>query len=145
MEKRFKSAAQALSRFGELEWFGLSAESNSTYGYLQVPYMKWRYKNRSEQTARLIEDAVRATHVQVEWTLDRTRRNWILLPSRIIVEAQGLMDPAFSDVVDRINTQDQDFCRRALSDFDLLIACLQSFVIPETRPGSTEDTYGGAQ
>ncbi|WP_432083415.1 hypothetical protein [Streptomyces sp. WAC 04229] len=128
---------QTLSRFGELEWFGLSAESNSVHGYLQVPRMKWRYKNRGEHTARLIEGAVREAHTQVEWTLDRTRRNWVLLPSRVIIEAQGLMSPAYSDVIHRIAMEDQGFCRRAIFDFDLIIACLQEVVIPESRHGDS--------
>jgi hypothetical protein len=123
---------RTLSRFGELEWFGLSAESNPVHGYLQVPHMKWRYKTPGERTARLIEGAVRSAHTQVEWALDRSRKNWVLLPSRVIIEAQGLAGPAFADVVERINTQDQDFCRRALSDFDLIIDHLREVALPET-------------
>ncbi|MET7296790.1 hypothetical protein ABZS79_32635 [Streptomyces griseoloalbus] len=131
MPHQSNHAMRTLSRFGELEWFGLSVESNSVHGYLQVPHMKWRYKTPGERTAWLIEGVVRDAHTQVEWTLDRTRRNWVLLPSRVIIEAQGLAGPAFVDVVKRINTQDQDFCRRALSDFDLILACLQEVTIPE--------------
>ncbi|WP_030989636.1 hypothetical protein [Streptomyces sp. NRRL WC-3744] len=68
---------------------------------------------------------------QVEWMLDRTRRNWILLPGRLRNEAQGLEDPAFSDVVHSINTQDQEFCLKALSDLDLIVRHLQQIPIPE--------------
>ncbi|MDT0402323.1 hypothetical protein [Streptomyces edwardsiae] len=131
MENRFTCAAQTLSRFGELEWFGLSGESNSVYGYLQVPYMKLRFKNRDERTAQLIEDAVRDTPTQLEWTLDKARRNWVLLPSRIILEARDLLNPAFAEAVNRINAQEPDFCRTALSDFDLIIAHLQEVEIPD--------------
>ncbi|WP_159027545.1 MULTISPECIES: hypothetical protein [unclassified Streptomyces] len=68
---------------------------------------------------------------QVEWMLDRTRRNWILLPGRLRNEAQGLEDPAFSDVVHSINTQDQEFYLKAFSDLDLIVRHLQQIPIPE--------------
>ena len=140
MKDRWRDGLRALSRFSEIEWFGISTESNSVYGYLQVPRMKWRFKDRSEHTARLIEGVVKDAPTQVEWTLDRTRRNWVLLPSRIILEAQGLEGPAYSDVIHRIAADEQDFCRKALSDFDEIVTCLQEVVMPETRPGGAEGT-----
>lgn len=50
MKDRWQDGLTALSRFSEIEWFGISAESHSVYGYLQVPRMKWRFKDRSEHT-----------------------------------------------------------------------------------------------
>ncbi|MGA5527266.1 hypothetical protein [Streptomyces pseudogriseolus] len=131
MSKRSASAARTLSRFGELEWFGLSAESNPVFGYLQVPCMKWRFKEPGDRTAHLIDETVRASSTQEEWTLDRSRRNWVLLPSRVIIEAQGLANPAFSEAIERITTQDQEFCRRALADFERIIFDLGEVPIPE--------------
>ncbi|MEV5531428.1 hypothetical protein [Streptomyces prunicolor] len=95
------------------------------YGYFQVPYMGWRYTSPREGIAQLVEDSVSKLPTQVEWSLDTTRRNWILLPTRILREAQGLADPAFSEVVDHINVHDQEFCLKALSDFRLIIMRLQ--------------------
>lgn len=74
---------------------------------------------------------MREVHTQVHWALDRTRRNWVLLPSRILTEAHGLEDPAFSNVVHSINTRDQEFCFKALADLELIIQHLQEFPISE--------------
>ncbi|MGN9756186.1 hypothetical protein [Streptomyces sp. SD31] len=131
MSTRSSQAKRALSRFGELAWFSLPVETNPYYGYPQVPYLGWRYKSPQENVAELVEEAVREVRTQVDWTLDRTRRNWILLPSRILSEAHGLEDPEFSNVVHSINTQDQEFCFKALADLELIIRHLQDFPILE--------------
>ncbi|MGW2098579.1 hypothetical protein ACWCPX_12885 [Streptomyces olivaceoviridis] len=131
MPNRNTEAMQALSRFGELTWFKLPTEYNNVYGYYQVPYLGWRYACPRDDIAQYIEDAVSEVPTQVEWGLDRTRRNWVLLPSRIWREAHGLEDPAFSDVVHSINTQDQEFCLMALSDLELIVQHLQQIPVPE--------------
>jgi hypothetical protein len=122
---------RALSRFGELAWFSLTAETHPVYGYSQVPYMGWRYASPREGVAQLVEEAIKELPTQVEWTLDRSRRNWLLLPSRILSEAQGLENPAFADAVHSINIHDQEFCFRALADIELIIQCLQETSTPE--------------
>ncbi|MFF7123876.1 hypothetical protein ACF07Y_08710 [Streptomyces sp. NPDC016566] len=132
MSTRNMQAMRALSRFGELAWFKLPVEYNAVHGYHQVPYMGWRYTSPNEGIAQLIENAVEGLSTQVEWALDRTRRNWILLPSRILCEAQGLQNPAFANVVHSINTQDQEFCLKALSDLDLIILRLEQIPIPKS-------------
>lgn len=131
MSTRSVQAMRVLSRFGELAWFSLSAETHPVYGYSQVPYMGWRYESPQEKVAQLIEDAVNGLSTQVEWTLDRTRRNWLLLPSRIVREAHGLEDPAFANVVHSININDQEFCARAQTDLELIIRRLQESPIME--------------
>lgn len=122
---------QALSRFGELAWFSLPVEINPYYGYPQVPRLGWRYKSPQVNVGQFIEEVVKEVHTQVDWTLDRTRRNWVLLPSRILSEAHGLEDPAFSNVVHSINTCDQEFCLKALADLELITQHLQEVPIPE--------------
>lgn len=93
--------------------------------------MGWRYTSAQEDLARLIEDAVGALPTKVEWTLDRTRKNWLLVPTRILREAHGLASPAFANVVHSVNTQDHEFCFRALSDLDLILQRLQQVPIPK--------------
>ncbi|MER5224779.1 hypothetical protein [Streptomyces flaveus] len=135
MSTRGEQAMQALSKFGELAWFALPVENNPTYGCPQMPYMGWRYTSPREGVAELIEDAVRALPTQVDWALDRTRKNWVLVPTRPLCDAQGLANPAFSDVVHSINTRDQEFCLKALTDFKLIIQRLQQVPIPEDKNG----------
>ncbi|MFF4587068.1 hypothetical protein [Streptomyces sp. NPDC001388] len=120
----------ALGRFGELAWFSLPTEINPKHGYHQVPYLGWRYTTPREGLAEYIEGAVRTLPTEVDWSLDTTRRNWLLVPTRILRDAQGLTNPAFGDVVHFINTQDQDFCLRALSDFRLIIQHLERLELP---------------
>ncbi|MGW3353919.1 hypothetical protein ACWDFL_00680 [Streptomyces bungoensis] len=97
-----------------------------------MPYLGWRYTFPREGIAQYIEDAVRGVPTQVQWELDRRRANWILLPSRILHEAEGLDNPAFADTVHSINVYDQEFCLKALSDLERIIARLQQLPIPET-------------
>ncbi|NEC52753.1 hypothetical protein G3I18_30010 [Actinospica acidiphila] len=126
MHDRTSRAIKALGKLGELAWWGISAEINSVHGCCQVPCMRWRYKAPSEATAQLIDEVVRASPTQVEWTLDRTRRNWVLLPTRVVIEASGLDGPAFSNVVQRITVEDQAFCRQAQTDLDLIVSGLHA-------------------
>lgn len=93
--------------------------------------MGWRYTSAQEDVARLIEDAVGALPTEIEWTLDRTRGNWLLVPTRILRESHGLDSPAFTNVVHSVNTQDHEFCFRALSDLDLILQHLQQVPIPK--------------
>ncbi|WP_330459537.1 hypothetical protein OIB37_23305 [Streptomyces sp. NBC_00820] len=124
-------AIQALSRFGNVSWFKLPAEYNPFYDYPQVSYMGWRYTSPREEVAQLIDDILRKLPTQVEWTLDRTRRNWLLVPTRLLREAHGLADPSFSNVVHSINVSDPDFCRNSLSDLELIIQKIQQVSIIE--------------
>jgi hypothetical protein len=132
MSTRGEQAINALKRFGELEWFKLPLEINPRYGYAQVPYMGWRFTAPAEWVAELIEGAMKAPPTQVDWTFDRSRKNWVIVPTRILREAGGLADPAFSNVVHAVNTNDKDFCSRALADFELIIHHLQQIPIPES-------------
>ncbi|MGV9554280.1 hypothetical protein [Streptomyces sp. NPDC003522] len=129
-----ESAVKALRRFGELEWFKLPLQVNPRYGYPQVPYMGWRYTTPEERIAQHIEAAVKSLPTQAEWTLDRSRRNWIIVPTRILHEAGGLADPAFRDTVKLINKNDQDFCLLALEDFKMIIHELQETPLPKAEP-----------
>lgn len=95
--------------------------------------MGWRYRSPTEEIAGFIEGAVKSTPTQTEWTLDRTGKNWVLVPTRLVQVAQGLGDPKFKEAVHSLNTQDQDFCSLALSDFDLIVNRLLHASVPEER------------
>ncbi|MFF9175747.1 hypothetical protein [Streptomyces sp. NPDC014793] len=121
---------KALSRFGELAWFKLPTECNAERGYRQLAYMGWRYKAPKEGIDRFIESVVKGVPTQLEWVLDVTRMNWVLLPERVLIEAQGLADPAFAEVIHSMNTQDQEFCIKSIDDIDLIVQHLQRIPIP---------------
>ncbi|MFD9092184.1 hypothetical protein [Streptomyces collinus] len=130
MSKRSTAAVQALRRFGELVWFKIPEEYNYVYGYHQVPYMGWRYMSPQDEIAQYIEDAVKEVRTRVEWELDRSRRNWILLPRRILCEAHGVEGPAFAEVVHAVTVHDQEFCLDAISDLEQIVLRLQQIPIP---------------
>ncbi|MGX1132822.1 hypothetical protein RKD49_005012 [Streptomyces glaucescens] len=130
MSTRSERARQALGRFGELAWFKLPVEINPTHGYHQVSYLGWRYTSADEEVARFIEAAVKDSPTEIDWTLDRTRRNWVLVPTRLLREANGLAGPAFADAVHTVNTQDQQFCLKTQSDMDVIIKHLQQVALP---------------
>lgn len=131
MSARSLVTIQALSRFGELSWFSLPAETQPIYGYPQVPYMGLRYASPKERVAQFVEETVKMDlHTQIEWTLERTKRNWILLPSRILREARGIENPEFSNFAHSINNHDQRFYFKALTDLELIIQHLQEVPIP---------------
>ncbi|MFF3633759.1 hypothetical protein [Streptomyces sp. NPDC002250] len=130
MSTRTVDAMKALSRFGELAWFKLPTEYNDEYGYHQVAYMGWRYKAPREGVDQFIEDVVKGVPTQLAWVLDRTRRNRILLPDRVLLEAGGLGNPAFADVVHSVNTRDQEFCMASISDLALIVQHLQRVPVP---------------
>ncbi|MFC9925309.1 hypothetical protein [Streptomyces sp. NPDC127190] len=132
MSTRSTQATRALSRFGELAWFKLPAEYNDNFGYHQVAYMGWRFKAPSEEIAQVIDNVIQESPTQTEWTLDRTRRNWVLVPTRVLQEAQGLSDPAFSDVIRTTAIQDQEFCLTTISDLDVIVQHLQQVATPES-------------
>ncbi|MFF9275398.1 hypothetical protein [Streptomyces griseosporeus] len=129
---RAEKAMETLSRFGELAWFKLPTEQNPQYGYRQVTYMGWRYLSPREGLDEFIEGAVREVPTQLDWTFDRSGRNWMLLPSRILEEAQGFSQPGFSDTLHSINLNEPDFCISSLSDFDLIIQHLRNISPPAT-------------
>ncbi|MGW2486748.1 hypothetical protein ACWCV9_05935 [Streptomyces sp. NPDC001606] len=109
----------------------LSADYNNIYNYHPVAYMGWRFKAPSEEIAQAIDNAIQESPTQTEWTLDRTRRNWVLVPTRVLQEAQGLSNPAFSDVIRTTAIQDQEFCLTTISDLDLIVQHLQQVATPE--------------
>lgn len=92
MSTRSARAMKVLSRLGELAWFSLPSEKHPVYRYPQVPYMGWRYTSAEEDTAHPIEEVVGALSTKVEWTLDRTRKSWLLVPTRILREAKILVE-----------------------------------------------------
>lgn len=102
------------------------------YGYPQVSYMGWRCKSPHGRIAEYIESVVRGVQTQLDWTLDRSKRNWSLLPFRILNEAQGLENPAFANTVHAINVEDREFCLKSASDLELIIRRLQEASVPES-------------
>lgn len=101
------------------------------YGYPQVPYMGWRYKSPRDKVAEFLDGVMHEVHTRVEWTLDTSRRNWVLLPSRILIEARGLENPAFENVVHSINVQDREFCLESQSDLELIVQRFREVSVPE--------------
>ncbi|MFD5326619.1 DUF6531 domain-containing protein [Streptomyces sp. NPDC127092] len=128
MSARGRLVGETLSRLGPLRWFRLSAGRHPLYDYYQVPYVGWRFDAPRIEYLQLIEQAVRATPTAVEWSLDTTRRNWLLAPSVLLEDNETDGTPAAFDERVNLAMRDQDFCIRALGDLDAIIQTLQDLI-----------------
>lgn len=118
-------AGRVLSRFGELEWFRSSALTHPVYGYQQVPHLGFRFREPREEIAGLIREVLRDFTGRVEWTLDTTRKNWLLVPTAVMARENEADAKWFSNaLVDMVS--DQEFCLSALSDLREIIEMLRS-------------------
>jgi hypothetical protein len=111
---------------GKLQWFKLSAGPHPLYSYEHVPYVAWRFKDPTDEARETVFQAVSDASTETEWTLDTSRRNWILAPARILRKSGGADSTYFYEIVQETIDQDQDFCRKALRDFDMILEHLEA-------------------
>lgn len=116
---------QVLGELGELAWFKLSSERHPLHGYQQLVFLAWRFKDPQEGVAEIIEHEVDAAPTQVDWTLVTSERNWYLTPSRVANEIKIRGNSNFNDITHEITTGDQEFCMKALVDFESIIRRLE--------------------
>ncbi|MFG2114562.1 hypothetical protein ACGFRB_18315 [Streptomyces sp. NPDC048718] len=128
MSARFEAAAKTLSGLDTLEWLRLSGGIHPNFGYHQVPFLGWRFTNRKEEHARIVEAAIQAAETTWGWGLDASRRNWLLAPLRIL-PAQGGFDERVEMAM-----RDQEFCVEALDDLDSLIRALRDLTTLPNEP-----------
>ncbi|MET9292006.1 hypothetical protein [Streptomyces sp. NPDC003077] len=114
---------QALRTLRALEWIRISVGVNPEYGYLQVPYVAWRYHERTIKKERTNRETCTTTAKNVEWSLDTSRHNWLLSPSRLVDEQQAIGLP-FSEAAWAIASTDQAFCLAANEDMALITLAL---------------------
>ncbi|MFC7928633.1 hypothetical protein [Streptomyces cinereoruber] len=144
MTCRFRRAGRTLGLLGPLRWLRLSGDRHPLHGYQQVSFLGWRFEEPDAEKLRIVEQAVRATPTREEWRIDTSRRNWLLVPTRLLGEGENsLASPGFDERVS-LAVRDQDFCVRALLDLDAILDTLRGLVTPEEDPGDGPARRGGA-
>ncbi|MGW7413041.1 hypothetical protein [Streptomyces sp. NPDC054863] len=99
-------------------------------GYQQMSNLGLRYASPPPDLEETLRQVVEETPTQVEWTLDTSRRNWVLFPSRIFEESGGVNSPDFQEVKSRIIHTDQDFCIAAFQDLSKILQRLETLPYP---------------
>ncbi|MGA4943995.1 hypothetical protein [Streptomyces cinereoruber] len=144
MTSRFQRAGRTLSLLGPLRWLRLSGDRHPLYGYQQVSFLGWRFEEPDAEKLRIVEQAVRTTPTREEWRIDTSRRNWALVPSRLLGEGENpVASPGFDERVS-LAMRDQDFCVRALLDLDAILDTLRGLVAPGEGPEDGPARHGGA-
>ncbi|MEU1995011.1 hypothetical protein ABZ511_11215 [Nocardia gamkensis] len=116
-----------LKRYGDLEWYR-HAGGMGDDGTLTPPLVVWRFPEpRPVRLAELLHEAVVADNREIDWLFDTTRRNWVLVPSQVMVEKErhGLATEA--QAADLLARTDLEFCRRSVRDFERIIAALDQY------------------
>lgn len=124
---------KALSSLGQLQWFKLSAGPHPVYLYEHVPYVAWRFTAPTRESIDTILDAVHSAPSDTEWVLDTSRKNWILAPARVIRISGGADSELFHEATQEVINRDQNFCRKALEDFDAVLASLEQRIRDEAE------------
>ncbi|MFJ5937084.1 hypothetical protein [Streptomyces sp. NPDC093071] len=124
MTSRFQQAGRTLSLLGPLRWLRLSGDRHPLHGHQQVSFLGWRFEEPDAEKLRVVEEAVRTTPTREEWAIDTSRRNRLLVPSRLLGEGENpAASPDFDERV-TLAVRDQDFCVRTLLDMDAMLETL---------------------
>ncbi|MGA5217725.1 hypothetical protein ACPCAE_16895 [Streptomyces cinereoruber] len=130
MTTRFQRAGRTLSLLGPLRWLRLSGDRHPLYGYQQVSFLGWSFEEPDAEKLRVVERAVRTAPTREEWVIDTSRRNWVLVPTRLLGEGENpVASPGFDERVS-LAMRDQDFCARALLDLDAMLDTLRGLAAP---------------
>ncbi|MET9025576.1 hypothetical protein ABZW96_08110 [Nocardia sp. NPDC004168] len=116
-----------LKRYGDLEWYR-HAGGIGDGGTPSPPLVVWRFPEpQPARVAELLHEATLADNREIDWLFDTTRRNWVLTPSRLIVEKElhGLATEAQAG--DLLVRTDPEFCHRSVRDFERIIAVLDRY------------------
>ncbi|MEV6783812.1 hypothetical protein [Streptomyces sp. NPDC051098] len=116
---RNERAKEILGTYGRLAWFRHPVERHPIYGYIQVPFIAWRYETPHEELRGTFESAARTAPKNVEWTFT-SRKNWMIAPSRL-VENSGPDGTMFNEAALAITTNDQEFCAAASEDLEAIL------------------------
>lgn len=113
-----------LKQYGDLEWYrhagGVGDDGTST-----PPLVVWRFAEpRPARVAELLHEAAFANHREIDWLFDTTRRNWVLVPSRVMAEKERHGMATEAQAADLLVRTDSEFCRRSVRDFERIIAVL---------------------
>ncbi|MEU3355708.1 hypothetical protein [Streptomyces sp. NPDC037389] len=112
---------EILRAYDPVGWMKVSMGRHPLEGYLQAPFIAWRFQSPRKELQDLLENAIKEASGRVEWMLDTSGKNWVLAPSRLFAGVAETGRPGFSDVVASITLSDQPFCAAATADMESIL------------------------
>ncbi|MEU0541553.1 hypothetical protein [Nocardia sp. NPDC005978] len=113
-----------LRQFGDLEWFRHSGGVDVD-GIAVPPLLVWRFSEpRPIGLIDVFREIVSDPNLEVDWSFDAERRNWVLMPSLLLAERAKRRLGTAAEARSILMAEDQDFCRRSVSDLDRIVNAL---------------------
>ncbi|WP_433654474.1 hypothetical protein ACQPW1_27510 [Nocardia sp. CA-128927] len=113
-----------LRPYGELEWYRHAGGADNE-GAAVPPLVVWRFAEpRPVELEDLLRGIVESDSREIDWLFDTTRRNWVLVPARVMAEKELHNFPTEAQAVALLEREDPEFCRSSVHDFDRIIAAL---------------------
>ena len=116
-----------LRQAGEIEW-SRNVAGTDDKGQPTPPLVVWRFTEpRPEWVLEKLRRLTDESAGRIDWTIDATRRNWVLIPTRTIEEINRTQPPLTErEAIRHLMQTDEEFCRRASEDFARITAALKS-------------------
>lgn len=132
MTDESSSFIEQLRHVGEVEWFRYSASSDKD-GNPVPPIIVWRF---TEPRPTMFIDQLRrmteSTERKIDWTIDTSRRNWVLMPSRIVEVKARQHLATDAQAIHHLTQEDSEFCRNALTDLTRIVNELNHMITDRT-------------
>ncbi|WP_459545562.1 hypothetical protein [Nocardia sp. X0981] len=125
---RSREFIMLLKNFGKVEWYrhvgGIDGD-----GRARPPLVVWRFSEpRPVEFAAGLRGIVEADSREVDWLFDTSRRNWVLVPSRVMEEKHRHGFAVEAQAVDLLQGEDPEFGQRSVSDFERILRALDQLV-----------------
>jgi hypothetical protein len=117
---------QALRAHGVVQWARISVGRDPLDSLVRPPMISWRYVEPRTRVGAGIASVVREFKGNVEWVIDLSGRNWVLIPKRLQEEFSGAPE-GYVRVLSNVKNSDQEFCIRATEDLMDLMGRVNSF------------------
>jgi hypothetical protein len=115
-----------LRRFGSLKWYRHSGGAGDD-DRITPPVVVWRFAEpRPVWLPGTLRGIVEDERREIDWLFDTTRRNWVLIPSHVMEEKGRHHFATEAQAAEVIARDDPEYSRRAVHDFDRIIAALNS-------------------
>ncbi|WP_089104666.1 hypothetical protein [Streptomyces hyaluromycini] len=110
----------ALRVRGTVQWFRMSVGRDPLDALVRPPMIAWRYVDPQDQVRDDLQRIVAAFEGDVEWVVDFSARNWVIMPQRLSREFAQAAE-GYVGVLTDLKCADQEFCIRATADLGALL------------------------
>ncbi|MCA2190604.1 hypothetical protein [Nonomuraea cavernae] len=109
---------------GEVEWARI-AVGPTLEGKARPPLIVWRFKERNKPLEEQFALAVNSFHGRIDWLLDRTSRNWVLMPREVSVALREGGWRTDTELILHIAATRPDFSQDSMEDLEEMIGHLE--------------------